>query len=103
MRRAVHARPAQARRIDRHVGLRLRNGQPGAQAGQFPCLSTCRQAFHQPVQRPDVVGVLGAALHDAAQAEVVAIDLLGFGAMALVEQQRRQRVPRRGIHAHGSV
>ena len=47
------------------------------------------------MQRPDIVRVLGAALHLAAQAEIVAIDLLGLLRVALVEKQRRQRMARR--------
>lgn len=36
------------------------------------------------MQCPDVVGVMGAALHPVGQAEVVAIHLFGFLAMALI-------------------
>ncbi|ESW68340.1 hypothetical protein X771_11970 [Mesorhizobium sp. LSJC277A00] len=55
------------------------------------------------MQRPDIVGVQGAALDLAAQAEVVAIDLLGLVSVALVEDQCRQRMARRCIQAQGSV
>jgi hypothetical protein len=48
------------------------------------------------MQRPHIVRVLGGALHRAAQAEIVAIALLGFFTMALVEKQGGQRMARRG-------
>lgn len=56
--------------------------------------ATPLQAFDQAVQRPDIVRMLG-ALHRAAQAQIVAIDLLGLRRMALVEQQCGQRMARR--------
>ncbi len=34
------------------------------------------------MQSPDIVGMLGAALHAAGDPEIIAIDLLGFFVMA---------------------
>jgi hypothetical protein len=44
------------------------------------------QTLHDPVQRPDVVRMLGAALDPAAQAKVVAANFLGFSVVALLRQ-----------------
>ena len=56
----LRARPAEARRVDRHICLGQRRGQPGLQRGQLFALAAALQAFHQPVQRPHIVEVLGA-------------------------------------------
>ena len=61
--------------------------------GQFLCLAAPRQALHQAVQCPNVVGVLCAPLDGIAQPEVVAIDLLGFGGMPLIEEKGGQGMP----------
>ena len=52
----------------------------------FFCLSSTPQTLHDPVQRPDVVRMLGAALDPAAQAKVIAVNFLGFGVVALLRQ-----------------
>lgn len=49
------------------------------------------------MQSPDISRMLGAALHLGAQAEIVAIDLLGLFKMALIQKQRSQSVTR-GVH-----
>jgi hypothetical protein len=53
------------------------------------------ETFYQAVQRPDIVRMLGTPLNPAAQAQIVATDLLGLDVMALLSQQGRQRMPRR--------
>lgn len=40
---------------------------------QLLALAAPLQVFDQPVQRPDIVRMLGAALHGAAEAQIVAI------------------------------
>ena len=42
------------------------------------------QAFHQPVQGPDIIGVLRATLYPAAQPQIIAIHLFRFRDMALL-------------------
>ena len=49
-------------------------------------LSSSLETLHDPVQRPDVVRMLGAALDPAAQAKVVATNFLGFSVVALLRQ-----------------
>jgi hypothetical protein len=44
---------------------------------------------------PDIVRLLSTALHPAAQAQIIAIDLLGFVHVPLIEQERGERVARR--------
>src|SRR6266853_4750708 len=47
------------------------------------------------MQRPHIVGVLGAALHLAAQAQIVPIDPFGLLAVIPIEEQRSQCMARR--------
>jgi hypothetical protein len=52
----------------------------------FFFLSSTPQTLDDPVQRPDVVRMLSAALDPAAQAKVIPVDFLGFGVVALFGQ-----------------
>ena len=51
-------------------------------------------AFHQAVQRPDIVRMLATARNTVSQPQVLAIDGLGFVETALLGQKRSQRVAR---------
>ncbi len=88
--------PAQTRRRDRDVRQGEGRRELRLQApGSILLVTAALQAFDQPVQRPHIVRMLGAALDVAAEAEVVAVDLLGFLDMALIQKQGRERVARR--------
>ena len=95
--------PAHAGRGDRHVDLGQGRGELRFESRQLPGLAASLQAFDQTVQRPDIVGMLGAALDPAAEAKIVAIDGFGLAMMALLHQQRGQGVAGGCIQAHGSV
>src|SRR5579871_4379039 len=86
--------PTHAGRGDRYVDPFQRRGELGLEGRKLPRLATPLQAFDQTVQGPDVVGMLGAALDPAAQAEIVAIDGFGLVMMALLHQQRGQGMAR---------
>ena len=81
--------------MDRHIRLGQRRRQLGLQRGQLFALATALQAFDQPVQRPHIVGVLGAALYLPAQAQIVPIDPFRLLDAPPIEQQRSQRMARR--------
>ena len=58
-------------------------------------LAALLQALGKALQRPDIVRMLRTTLDSAAQAEIVAVDLLGLAVVALFGKQGRQRMPRR--------
>src|SRR5580704_15013908 len=74
----------------------LRSGQGQVEAlldeGGLHRLATPGQAFVQPVQAPEVVGMLAGAAELAVEAEIRAIDRLGLGDPALFQQQRAEGV-----------
>ena len=84
--------PAHAGRGDRHVDLGQGRGELRFESRQPLRLAAPLQAFDQTVQRPDIVGMLGAALDPPAQAKIVAIDFFSLGVVTLLHQQRGQRV-----------
>jgi hypothetical protein len=57
-------------------------------------LATLLQAFCQALERPNIIRVLRTPLNSAAQAQIVATDLLSLVVMAPLSQQRRKRMPR---------
>ena len=76
--------PAHARGGDRHVGFCQRRHQPGAKMRHLVCGPAAAQAFDQTVQRPDIVGMLCAALQIVIQAKIRPVDLLCFLKLALL-------------------
>jgi hypothetical protein len=66
-------------------------------ACQFLDRATLPQAFYQAVQRPDIVRVLCAALNSAAQAQIVATDILSLIVTRYAVRRLRRKVPRAKI------
>ncbi len=65
--------------------------------GGFGIFAQTRQAFVVAVEAPDVVGVLAGAGQRTVEAQIGAVDGFGFFDMALLQQQRAQRVAG-GLH-----
>jgi hypothetical protein len=82
-------RSAHARRFDCHVGKGHRSGKLCLRDRQFFDRATLPQAFYQAVERPDIIRVLRTPLNSAAQAQIVATDLLGRFVTPLLGQQGR--------------
>src|ERR1700749_2641738 len=87
MDRCVDRCPAHAGRRDWDVSLSQRVIEFPAESCVFLCRSPTPQTPPDPVQRPDVVRMLGAALDPAAQAKVIAVHVLGFDVVTLFRQQ----------------
>jgi len=70
-------------RHDRDVSFGQRVIKISTDPGVLFFLSSTPQTPHDPVQRPDVIRMMGAALDPAAQAKVIPVNFLGFGVVAL--------------------
>src|SRR4029077_18906122 len=81
---------AQARGADRHLAARQREVEPRLDQRRLGRVAAPYQAFVQAVQAPDVVGMLAGAAQLAVEAEIGAIDRLGLGELALLQQQCAQ-------------
>src|SRR5689334_17859096 len=86
---------AEAGGADRHLGARLGEIEPGLDQRRLDRVAAPAQAFVEPVQAPDVLGMLAGAAQLAVVAQVGAVDRFGLLDMALLQQERAQRMPRR--------
>src|SRR5689334_1477081 len=89
--RQVHP-SAEAGCLDRNLRPRLCQVEPLLDQGRLRLLATTDQAFVQPVQRPEVIGMLAGAAQLAVEAEVGAVYRLGFLDPALLEEKGPQRM-----------
>src|SRR5437868_4525587 len=79
---------AKAGRLDRNFRARLRQIEPLFDQRPFDVFAAADQAFVQPVQRPQIIGVLAGAAQFAVEPEIGAVNLLRLGDPALLEQER---------------
>ena len=99
--RHVHA-TAEARCLDRNLRPRLRQVEPLLDQSCLGLLSATDQAFVQPVQRPEIVGMLAGAAQLAVKTEIGAIYRLGFLDPPLLEKKCPSAWRVGCIHPHGS-
>src|SRR5947209_4078936 len=87
--------PAEAGGADGYLGAGEGEVEAGLDQRRFQGVPAPRQAFVQPVQAPDIVGMLAGPAEPAIQAQVRAVDRLGLLEPSLLQQQSAQRMPRR--------
>src|ERR1700722_2357053 len=74
----LHRRSTHAQRHDRHARRCHRGRKPAVHDGQFFDLAALLQTFRQTAERPNIIGMLCTPLNSAAQAQIVATDLLSL-------------------------
>src|SRR5215213_6552486 len=86
---------AEAGGADRHLGARLGEIEPCLDQWRLDRVPAPAQTLVEPVQAPDVLGMLAGAAQLAVVAQVGSVDRFGLLEMALLQQQCAQRMPRR--------
>src|SRR5579864_7202670 len=87
--------PAETRRPHRYLRAGHREIEPRLDQRRLDLVAAPAQALVQAVQAPHVLRMLAGSAELAVEAQVGAVDRLGFGELALLQQERAQRMARR--------